>query len=446
MTNQDKKGFAKWLETLQQESWQLELIISGFAIFLLIGTYEPLQAWNREIDAIQAFNSFRSSQFLKLGILVTLVAWHILFVNLIMHVLLRGLWISTIGLRYVSGDIDFETLRLRPKFDKFLRKKIVSFDDYIEQLEKICSVIFAFTFLIIFISISLGLFIAFLLGVIFIAEYLDQSPDNYFVFVFLGLLVLVFIGGLIYLLDFLTFGWLKRQARIDSIYYPIYRFFGFITLSFIYRPLYYNLIDNKFGRWVGLLTIPYLIVFLIVTLLHIETHGYIPRFKKTQSFGNKYYDDIYPENSIHTWASISSKYVKNGFVELYIPYVPSVHDLALEKLCPNLKPATTGVSFDFILNMDDDLRANLNADSVLTCMSSLHQVYINDSLRSDINYRFHHHPIRRDIGLYSIFDVNYLPRGEHQISIKSKYAYNRFRLERDSLTFRQTDIIPFWKE
>lgn len=70
MTNKDKKGFAKWLETLQQESWQLELIISGFAIFLLVGTYDPLQDWQRQIDNIQAFHQFRSSQFLKLGILV----------------------------------------------------------------------------------------------------------------------------------------------------------------------------------------------------------------------------------------------------------------------------------------------------------------------------------------------------------------------------------------
>ncbi len=445
MTPKDKKGFAKWLETLQQESWQLELIISGFAIFLLVGTYEPLQDWQREIDNIQAFNNFQSSQFLKLGILVTLVAWHILFVNLIMHVLLRGLWISTIGLRYVSGDIDFETLNLRPKFDQFLRKKIISFDYYIEQLEKVCSVIFAFTFLIIFISISLGLMIAFFLGGIFVVEYFDQSPNSVRALVLIGLILIIFIASLIYLVDFLTLGWLKRQARIEKFYYPIYRFFSFITLSFIYRPLYYNLIDNKFGRWVGLLTIPYLIVFMVVTLLRVETHGYIPRYKKAQTFRNKYYDDMRPEKSIDTWASIPSKYVKNGFVELYIPYVPKVHDLALESICPDLNPATTGVSLDFILNMKDDLRANLDADSVLTCMSSLHQVYVNDSLRTDISYRFHNHPIRKDIGLFSIFDVDYLPRGEHKISIKSKYAFSRGSMK-DSLTFRQTDVIPFWKE
>jgi len=33
-TNKTKKGFfSEWLEQLQQESWQLELLISGLALF-----------------------------------------------------------------------------------------------------------------------------------------------------------------------------------------------------------------------------------------------------------------------------------------------------------------------------------------------------------------------------------------------------------------------------
>lgn len=35
MEDRSKNKLSKWLELLQQESWQLELIISGFAIFWL---------------------------------------------------------------------------------------------------------------------------------------------------------------------------------------------------------------------------------------------------------------------------------------------------------------------------------------------------------------------------------------------------------------------------
>lgn len=444
MEKTPKRSFAKWLETLQQESWQLELIISGFAIFLLLGTLEPLDNWYFRVDKIQNSINSSSTGFLKLVLLVAYVIWHVLVVNLVVHVLLRGLWISTIGLRYVSGDIDFETLDFHPKFDRFLRKKIISFDHYIEQLEKLCSVIFSFTFLIIFISLSIGVFISFLLGSIFIVEYFDQQPNSIIAIVLLITLLLIVLGGLIYLLDFLTLGWLKRRKRLAKLYYPIYRFYSFITLSFIYRPLYYNLIDNKFGRWVGLLSIPYLIVFAMVTLLTFETHGYLPKNRKAQSIRNKYYDEIRPDRKADTWASIPSKYVKNGFIELYIPYIAKFHDLALKEICPDLKPATTGVSFDLFINSRDDFRANLNADSTLTCLSALHQVYINDSLRSDATFRFYEHPKRQDLGLLTILDIDYLPRGEYQISIKSKYKYTANN--KDSLVYRQTDVIPFWKE
>jgi len=40
--------------------------------------------------------------------------------------------------------------------------------------------------------------------------------------------------------------------------------------------------------------------------------------------------------------------------------------------------------------------------------------------------------------------VDYLPRGGHQIEIKSKirYAWN----QSDSLAFNKRQLIPFWKE
>ena len=66
-----------------------------------------------------------------------------IILNLIIHVVLRSLWIGALGLRYISGDIDIEKLNYSKRFTNYLKKKIGSFDDYIEKLEKLCSVIFA---------------------------------------------------------------------------------------------------------------------------------------------------------------------------------------------------------------------------------------------------------------------------------------------------------------
>lgn len=135
----NKPAFKKLLQKLQEESWQLELLISGFAIFGLINAYEPLK-----IAIIEATNDrifYRA--------IIAQVAWFsciILLFNLIFHVLLRGLWIGALGLRYVSGDIDYEKLNYSTKFTTYLEKKVGSFDRYIARLENYCSIIFAVSF------------------------------------------------------------------------------------------------------------------------------------------------------------------------------------------------------------------------------------------------------------------------------------------------------------
>ena len=95
----NKPAFKKLLQKLQEESWQLELLISGFAIFGLFSAYEPLK-----FAIIEATNDGIIHKAIIAKIAFT--SCTILLFNLLLHVLLRGLWIGALGLRYVSGDIE----------------------------------------------------------------------------------------------------------------------------------------------------------------------------------------------------------------------------------------------------------------------------------------------------------------------------------------------------
>lgn len=443
MGKKGKTKFSKWLEQLQQESWQLELIISGFTIFLLLGAYEPIQSLDFQIQLLRREDNFYEILKVPYGILVG--AWYILVFNLLLHIALRGLWISTIGLRYVSDDIDFDALNFSPKFDKHLRKRIGSFDAYIERLEKLCSVIFAFTFLIVFILMSVGLALGSLLISALITDWIHNKVGNAVVFFVLFVFFLL-IGGLIYILDFITLGWIKRR-KIARFYYPFYRFYSLITLSFIYRPIYYNLIDNPFGRRVGLLVIPYLIALIVASSLTVRSHAFLPTYRSEQSLNNFYYEDTSTQNKLSSRASIPSKIIKDNFLLLYLPYNPNEDDNVIQAICPDLKPAKTGTGFKGIfLNTADDNRENMNADSALLCNAQRHQVYINDSLLSNIKYRFYEHPIRQNIGLLTILDIKYLPRGEHAIRINTKFSNYGPIAKTNPFTISESANIPFWKE
>lgn len=438
MTNQDKKGFAKWLETLQQESWQLELIISGFAIFLLIGVYEPMNNWNYDVNSIIYLNSTTARFFfLFVGFKLMFIAWYVLVINLVVHVLLRGFWISTVGLRYVSGDIDFDSLNFNKQFNQFLKENVSNFDDYIERLEKICSVIFSFTFLILFVIISFAGF-TFLIGCTGVTGYY-LGLEEYFNYI--NLFWVMGIG--LYALDFLTLGWFKKQEKLSKIYYPFYRFFSFVTFSSLYRPLYYNLIDNKFGRWVGLIIIPYILLLLTVSYLKISLYDYLPYFRIEQVVNNNNYDNTAPKTNFLN-NSIPSKFIDNSFLEIFLPYVPNYHDSPLAEICPDLKPGSPGITLDYFIKKADNPKRLLNADSTLTCFSQIHQIIIDDSLQTDVTYRFYYHRKREKQGLLTIIDIDHLSRGEHILRIKSKRRDKPNKT--DSLVFRQQDVIPFWKE
>ena len=438
MEKNKNKSFTKWLEILQQESWQLELLISGFAIFLLAESYEPVRNLDNQINLLLSGSAYYALLYIPYQVI--LGAWYVLIINLILHVLLRGLWISTIGLRYVSGDIDFNKLNISPKFDRFLRSKIVSFDLYIQQLERLCSAVFGFTFLIIFILISGGLYVVGIFILAMTMEGIGRTFGDLWVLVVVPFLLLYLLGGFIYFLDFITLGWIKRKKGIAGVYYPIYRFFSVITLAFIYRPIYYNLLDNKFGRNIVLFLIPYLIGFTLIASLTVKTQAYLPGNRQLQSIRNNFYDDTLDDRSTYT-ASISSKFVKNGFAQLFLPYVARNDDQVIEAICPDLKPAKTGF---FFFGNNDPLRNNMDADLALKCHSQRFNIYVNDSLLSNLKYRFHEHPIRKNIGLLTVLDLGYLGRGEHEIKVDVKILENSNG--KDTLFFNESVVIPFWKE
>ncbi len=341
MTKKNENFFSEWLEKLQQESWQLELLISGFAIYGLFSFRDYLDKMGTQLVNFGEELSIFVLIF-TLGILYT---GTILFIiNLLVHVIIRGLWIGAIGLRYVSGEIEYDKLKYNDRFLNFYKRKVGSFDRYIEKLEKFASVIFSYTFLLFFIFLSVFLFIAFLIiGMEFLSKFQENlsissstiafelEPLSFF-FLMMHLL----FGGLV-AFDFVTLGLLKRikQRHFSFLYLWIYRYMGWITLSFLWRPLLLNFLDSKFTRILFFLAVPYGIVILIfLPSFVLIGSSYYPEFdhiKDMTKFSpvfNKhmynpvFYDDELDKHTNHNnridFFSIPSKRVSGKLFEVFI--------------------------------------------------------------------------------------------------------------------------------
>ena len=446
MTKKNDSKLSKWLEMLQQESWQLELIISGFAIYLVGSLRLPLTKWSNGLEILG--KAFENNIWVGLPAAVVHLTWFFLLLNLIFHVVLRGLWISTIGLRYVSGDIDWGVMNLHPKFEKYLVNKVGSYDSFIERLEKLCSIVFAFTFMIIFILISFALFTFFIIISSLVLDLFLELivPESVASIIKTIIGWIITFSSLLYFIDFITIGWLKRKKWASRIYFPFYKFYGYITLSFLYRPMYYNLIDHQYGRRLAKLLVPYLLLVIIINSFGINYHPYFPDSKRDSNFlSEKFYFDQRTENSdILPKAVIQSKYIKNGFLDLFIQYNHRKNGKSVAKICPNFEPISeiglsSGLQFSIHGRTSEKVREN-PTDTALICMNKLYEIYVNDSLFIDPPYYFFRHKTYGEKGVRTIIDINYLKRGQHLLTVKYQ------AIERDSLFWKEWSAIPFWKE
>ncbi len=293
-----KNFFSEWLEKLQQESWQLELLISGLALFGIWEAQNVIALYDYYVD-IHATSEIRSA--LNVFSILFWSSWTIFLINLLIHIILRGFWIGAIGLRYVSGDIDFDELNYSDRFKNYYKKRIGSFDEYIERIERLSSVIFSFTFLLFFMLLS---FIVFNLVFVFIMALIIKLIDGSEAYnAALGIFGLAYYGlGLIVLVDFFSLGAFKKikDRTISGIYLSLYRFYSTISLSFIYRPLLLNFIDDKYTRKLFFLAIPYGLALLGMSGFFIERYTFFPSFSNNadyltrineQSINYHFYDD-----------------------------------------------------------------------------------------------------------------------------------------------------------
>lgn len=438
-------NLSRWLDQLQQESWQLELLISGFAIFLLIGGLGPYHALEFKIERLSLTND--GYGMLILPYLIFRMAYYILLLSLLLHVIMRGLWISTVGLRYVSGDIDFERLAYTPRFSAWFEKRIGSFDLYIERLERICSVLFAYTFLLIFSILSVGTFLSTLLLLQIVSRWLTGVPiwaGGQGIEVDDWVMLIYFLFGLIYLLDFVTLGWIKRRRRLSIVYYPIYRLMSFVTFANLYRPIYYNLIDNRFGRRLAYGILPVSVCLFVALSARFVGYAYLPPDPLQEAsvwyLSDRYIDEN-PDEIVLLYPSLESRFVRSNYLRIFLPYLPRSHDASIERICPDLEPGYyTGIKFRDGFTAGEIENSDAEAEQLLTCMRQLWRIHVDDSLYTDIPVRFYRHPVREQPGLEAVVPIHHLASTEHIVRI------DRQRYFRDSLQVFPGRALYFYKE
>ena len=374
------------------------------------------------------------------------IACSILLFNLLLHVILRGLWIGALGLRYVSGDIEFERLRYSKLFTNYLRKRIVSFDRYIANLENYCSVLFAISFLLIFYVLALTMIV---ISLVLVANFVlenDNLPKKFANAV--GAIILTFLGIGMFLtfIDFASQGLLKKKKWISKIYFPVYWVFSFLTLSFLYRPLVYNFLDNRFGKRLILLLIPIYIAILLITTLEYRNSNYLQKELNSSSmFANKenYLDMLSDDGDYPGDVTIPSKVITKPFLQVFIRYKENIEEQVFsynDSLQPKQDRRGLASSIVFNTNWSDEITNRRQKDSIrrkyLKVFNEMFSFEI-DTLALDEDFILT--TGKNDIlGFETFLDISDLEEGRHLLKVKRKSK------RKDKVVTLIDAAIPFW--
>lgn len=412
----------EWLKQTQERSWEPEILISGIALLAL--TQVP-----RLLDEVQVFLEERSLQLFlwgnldDIGISLLKASSYWLIAGLIIHLVLRSIWVSFIGLSYTFPEgIRFERLKMQTYFQKRI-ERLPSFEHAIERLEAVCSTIYSIAFLLMMATISACLYLIFLIlslqliylvwpGVIELGPRIDQ-----------GISIFSAIVALPYLIDFLTLGWLKRVRWLWVVYRPIYLFMSFIALAPVYRGIYYGLVSNL-NRYAlfGSLSLFIILTYFIGLSQSQNVLDQTRMFHQTMGMGafDGYYRDAAPRR-FSIWAHIQSSQIEDGLIELFI-----VHKAALEEdiraQCPTL----------------EELQGKaVRQDSIdLHCLKAYYLLKIDGEIVEAQSWHFKKMQQTGQNGLLAWLDVEHLPRGSYRLEVW---------IEQSFYEGRPVASIPFFK-
>lgn len=419
-TADDKKGL------IFKQSSELEILISAAIVF---AAFKVLDIVPEIISNILNNNIGNSSPILIIIVILLLFLSQLLPISIVTHFILRFYWLSLVGLKTAFDRQRTERLNYAERYMVKINEK-EDLDKHIEVVDKICSSIFAFSFLAVFVFcctiVSISLIVAAFM-------YLITISEGSFISIIPEILINIFvILCLVTFIDFITLGALKRIRKkwFVKVYYPISRFMGYITFFHFYKGLYYTFITN-IPKKLAVIALP---AYLFVAIVLLNAGFYESKVFATETemldmeefaVHPIFYKENFNDQSIVQLPFIETYHLEKEYLTIYIPLTEQIEDSLLQ-YCKNVIPLNdrgfhwrkwvkSGINQR---DIPKDFSYKENARNILSCFAKSTDVYINDSLYTQINWKFHKITAPEKNVLITVLDVKGLSAGEHTLKIK----------------------------
>ncbi|WP_240699428.1 hypothetical protein [Spirosoma sordidisoli] len=429
------------LRELTTQSWNLELVISGAALFAILQLPELLDQF---FDYIRYnFTSQTSGmQALILSLAYSMIkaTCYVLFLAFLTNFVMRAFWVGLVGLLavYPTGvhydRIPFTT----PYAQKKMADELGSLDRYILRLDQRCNIVFAVAFLFVLILVLVASFYLIILGIHSVLRPL--IPAEAWLYVKIG-------AGVLFGLFMLTSIVLSLpQVRAHPVGVVVhYRFTSISRLlswglykpfAFITNTFYSHLPYKKIMWALGVM----MVVFLV--LIMVEFTADLSRMDRRVSTLNRRhlytarvdslylnpvaYDNQRAEADYVDAAAIQADVIREPYIRLFIAY-PKALDTLLTRLSARPDWSDT-------LPRTERYRLFANWSSQQT--NRLMRISVNDSLYATPDLLFTKRGPQEQRGWQTVLVPGNLKTGRNNL---------RIAIQPDSLAKAEELVtIPFW--
>lgn len=442
-TSNDNKN---WLQELTNQSWNLELLISGAAIFST--SFLPdltEQAINYYYENYLSSNDFIDESIPTLAFSFAKAATYLLIITFVIHFILRAFWVGLVGLRAVFPQgINYENIpKANNELIEIYKEKFGSLDDYIIRLDKFCSKIFSVAFMLVMFSFMMASMYLFIFAIIFGAKNINQELYYKYRSV-LGIGLFVFF--MLFSVFFTLIG--QKKYRENPKYSQLYKklvisstwmYFGmFKPINYITFVFASNLPRKSYYKFATLFGASFFLIAMVIYLkkafenkevTFLESRSFYSSGSRDFKLNANFYDNQRTENDDIPEASIQSDIIEEPFIKLFINYNKAL-DEDLGKICkaPLLDKKLSNKEKRFLRD-----KANIE------CLKEYFQVSLNDSTLQKNDFLYESKGGSFNKGISTYLSTENCKIGRNTLSIKA--------LAIDSLpkkVWTKYVTIPFW--
>ncbi|GAB3890231.1 hypothetical protein GCM10028803_00820 [Larkinella knui] len=429
------------LRELTTQSWNLELAISGVAMFAILQLPDLLESafsylrynYMTHTDGVAAMLPSLTYSLIR-------ATCHVLFAAFLANFVMRAFWVGLVGLLAVfPSGIHYDRIPFStPYAQQRLADDLGPLDRYILWLDKRCNIVFALAFQFVFLLVVVALL--YMLGLLF---YLVIQPNVsatvwFGVKIALGLLVVVFYLALVVLNQ-------KKVKETPRGMQFNYRFMkvGQLIMMGMYRHTSY--VTNTFysnirpGKLLQTATIFMLVFFVVFFLEYINdisrTSGRMSFFNSRHLYSTRIdslyieptaYDNQRPEGAFIDGASIQSDVIREPYLRLFIAYPKSL-DTLLKQVAP--EPVWSDTLSRQVRRQQYAIWSNQQINKLI-------RITVNDSACAQPNLLFTKTGIQEQRGWQTVLVPGNLKTGRNLLRVALQDPRKK---EADELV-----MIPFW--